>query len=270
MGEKLHCDLQVLLTCEFVPSLSHSDLMVACGPKVLIPDSQNSLGRGQASATSMLQVHLFKKPHQVLIPCQLLSQRGDSKINQAQSILLEFTDYGRRQTVTHQVVLHGIIVGQSVVCAQKKITIRESLRELYSMQAGVSQRRGYSAHKSVSGGDPTRTQGHKQAVMCHLPSAFGKGKKFHKGTYSLSFAKGLAAMGTPFLLSPFALCCQQFTVRVERYSSDMRYHACFCLLASSPLSDDACYWLTTLLYVGINEKPVGHLVNSSPRKPGGL
>jgi len=47
------------------------------------------------------------------------------------------------------------------VCAQKKITIRESLRELYSMQAGVSQRRGYSAHKSVSGGDPTRTQGHK-------------------------------------------------------------------------------------------------------------
>lgn len=41
----------------------------------------------------------------------------------------------------------------------------------------------------------------------------------------------------------------QCAVKVQRYSSDppdMRHPACFHLLASSQLPDDACYWLTAL------------------------
>lgn len=106
------------------------------------------------------------------------------------------------------------------------------------------------------------------------PQCSWKGKKGLFGPTEeliLCFAKGLAAMGTtPFLLSPFAVCCQQLTVWVQRHSSDppdIRHHACFRLLASSQLSDDACYWLTALPYMGTNERPAGQLVSSSPRKP---
>lgn len=103
------------------------------------------------------------------------------------------------------------------------------------MKIKPEKRREVSHSQLAGSGDPTRTQRHRHAFRClpPLPMLFRQKEKklpwSHLEGYSLNFAKGLAAMGTPpFLLSPFAVFCEELSVRVQTHSSqapDTRHHA---------------------------------------------
>lgn len=89
----------------------------------------------------------------------------------------------------------------------------------------------------VTGRDLRRSQGHKHAVRYCFPVLFDPRPQHLPEHILFAFAKGLAAMGAPpFLLSLFAICCQQLTVSVQTYSShppDMQHHTS--VSASKPL-----------------------------------
>lgn len=112
----------------------------------------------------------------------------------------------------------------------------------------------------VSGRDLSRSQGRKHAVRCCFPVLLDPHMLQH---ILFAFAKGLTAMGAPpFLLSLFAICCQQLTVSVQMYSShppDMQHHTS--VSASEPLPSclmmPAVGWLPCLIWESM--RPVGQL-----------
>lgn len=132
--------------------------------------------------------------------------------------------------------------------------------------------------QKVGGGDPTRTQGHRHAaVMCRLLRTLWTKQK----EASLAPQRSLFSLLLLWAWQPWeqhhscSLCNLLSTTYCQGANTQLRsprYEAsCFslCLLASAQLSDDACYWLTALPYVGTHEAS-GSTCEQLSQEPAGL